>query len=280
MVSKEKSKEELLNNALDLEKNGAYKKAVTAYKKIISKYPTFKPALISLASISFRMNDLDLSLSCYEKIAELGGDYLIWYNIGCIYYKQNKYKKSIIALEKSRRINENFVSSLVIMALSYGRLKNFKAAKMSFNKILAIDPKNELALASLSIIYFEENDYENSLEMVNRILKIDENNKHIRMLKVKNLSKLERFTESAKEMKAISNSDKEYDSFNNYVVSISQDVYTDKYGSIESKIDNLKKKTDESSLPEDFISLSLCCMLKGETNNAIDYLFKARQTTK
>ena len=61
---------------------------------------------------------------------------------------------------------------------------------------------------------------------------------------------------------------------------VSENIYQDKYGKIENKIDKLKEKITDSEKPDDFISLSLCCLLNGNTDEAIDYLFKAKQLSR
>jgi len=53
------------------------------------------------------------------------------------------------------------------------------------------------------------------------------------------------------------------------------ETLTDRFGTIDDKIQSLNEKVfaDSSSL----ISLSLCHLFKGETDAAIDYLFKFKK---
>jgi tetratricopeptide (TPR) repeat protein len=278
MGDEHENQAKLVEQALKYEKQKKYDKAFDKYLKVYSKNTKNKPALIALASLSFRLNRYDDAIMYYEKLAEFSNDYLIWYNLGCIHYKNQNYKEAILILEKSHKINKKFISSLVIMALSYGRLKQYKASKGCFDKVLKIDPNNELTLSSLAVIYFEEKRYEQVLDATEKILVFNPQNHHIRKLKARALSQLDRYEESAKEMKDISSKSKSYQDYTNYVVSLSHDIYTDKYGSIDSKIENLVNKKSEA--PEDFISLSLCCLLKGNSDDAIDYLYKARELAK
>jgi len=78
-----------------------------------------------------------------------------------------------------------------------------------------------------------------------------------------------------KEIKIIKQKADGYRYFDEFIKSIPVDSLTDKYGTIDNKIDLLKNKTSISG--DHLISLSLCHLLKGETDTAIDYLFKFKK---
>ncbi len=280
MDRKEKTKYSLFNAAIKLEYENKLKKAVNAYQNIINTYPRFKPALENIASLYSRLERYNEALSSYKKLSDLGDDYLTFYNIGRIHYKQHNYKDAVLALEKSKGINGKYVVTILLLALCYGRMKNIKAAKICFRDVLKIDNKNEAALNALAILLYEEKDYNGVLNCIEKILIINPKNKDIRKLKVKILSSMDRFPESAEELKIISSQDNAYQLYNKLVSKAPEGLYLDKYGEIDNKIGKLKDKIAKSDKPDDFISLSLCCLLKGDTDEAIDYLFKAKQLTR
>ena len=53
--------------------------------------------------------------------------------------------------------------------------------------------------------------------------------------------------------------------------------FTDKYGTIDDKIETLNERIKEDA--NSLISLSLCHLLKGDTDTAIDYLFKSKKNS-
>ncbi len=261
------------NRAQQYEKDGDLKGALIAYKNIINKYTAFRPAYLNLGSILFQSGMYQEALTCYERALKLEEDHLIFFNIGSIHYRMGNYKKAVINLEKCRKLNNEFPIAVLVMGLCYSRMNNFKAAEKNFNEILVVWPSNRVALTALAIMYYNQGRNEESISFLNTLLKLDENNHRIRELKSAILFKTGDITASAEEKKQVARKAEKYQFFNEYIKTVPVEVLTDRYGSIDEKIDDLQNKKDRHSL----ISLSLCHLFKGDSDAAIDCLYRAKK---
>jgi tetratricopeptide (TPR) repeat protein len=266
--------EERLNKAALLEREGDLASALDEYKSIIDGKVNSREAFFNIGSLYSRMNNLNEALVYYKKALAIKEDYLIHFNIGNIYYKKGEYKKAVLCLNKSRRLNEDFAHSIITMGLCFSRLKNIKAAESCFRKVLSIWPENNISLTALAIMYYETMRYDSALEYFNRLLNNNVKNEKIRMLRANVLYRLNRMTEYSSEIKSIKKNSQEFISYDRFIKSVPAVILTDRYGTIESKIQILEEKTDS---PDSLISLSLCHLFKGDTDTALDYLFEAKR---
>lgn len=267
---------ERFNNALEFERNGEYVLAMKEYGHIISEKNDFREAYLNLGSLYARLEKYSEAMKCYDRAVLLGEDYLVYFNIGSIYYKMGEYKKAIINLDKSRRIDGSFVSTPLVMGLSFSRLKNTKGAEGCFKSVLAVNPDNPVALVALAILYFETGRFESALNIIERILVKDGNNQNVRKLRARVLKSMDRADEYRMEVKEIKNASPRFQLYDRFIQSIPVEVFTDRYGTIDEKLERMEKKARDNSDPEAMISASLCCLFKGDTDRAIDYLFEAR----
>lgn len=214
----------------------------------------------------------DDAVKCFTAASEIKEDYLLFYNIGCLYYKNGDYKKSVINLEKSRRMNPDFFMSSLITGLCYSRLQNIKAARANFINVLMHDPDNRIAATALSILLQNQGKIGESVKILNRLSKSHKDDKRIKKLKTDILFSSGNSRETAEAIKEIKKESESYRSYDDYINSISVDIYNDKYGTMAEKISTLENNKTQKNL----ISLSLCHLLKGDTDSAIDCLMEAR----
>lgn len=263
------------NNAVQYEKLGDYENAQKEYISIITIDPMFRPAYVNLGSLYSRMNHFVESMKCYEAALSLGKDYITFFNIGCILYKMNDYSKALKNLNLSSSLNNTFALSKLVVGLCHSRLNNLADAETNFLDVLKISPDNRVSLTALAIIYYNKKTYDRSLQILNRILYIDANNNKLRELKSNILLIIGRIDESAREIKILKRNSDGYTYFDEFIKSIPVDCLTDKYGTIDNKIEALKNTNKSNG--DNLISLSLCHLFKGDTDTAIDYLFKFKK---
>lgn len=264
---------ERFNYAIQLEKDGDYITALSEYISIIRLDRNFRDVYINLGSLYSRMNRLDEAMKAYKVALKLKEDFITYFNIGCIYYKNGDYKKAVINLEKSRIFNSNFALALQVMGLCYSRMNNIKAAEVNFLNVLEIWPTNRVALTALSIIYYNNSRFDDSLFFLNKLLSFDPENSKLKEIKYNIHYKREEFDSSKQEIKDIKKISDGYRMYDEYIKSVPVEAYSDKYGTLDEKIDFLRSNPDRDNL----ITLSLCHLFKGETDTAIDYLFEARK---
>lgn len=268
--------DERFARAVEYEKTGEYMLALQEYLTLTKEEAPLRQALVNLGSLYSRMGEPENAMSCYTKAVALEEDYLAWFNIGSLHYKRGDWKQSVISLEKSRRLNGAFPLAVLVMGLAYSRMGNVRAAERCFSDVLEAQPGSEVALTALAILCFDNAKYNQALDLVDRLLQIKPENAGIRKLRSKILFSIGRSGESAEMIKSFKDEDPGYRGFDTFVQSVPVEVYDDRFGSIDDKIEKLEKKVSGTEKPEDMIALSLCYLFKGDSDRAIDCLFRAR----
>jgi len=264
-----------LRHARELEKNGDFTGALDTYRGLLCNERSDREIYLNLGGLYVRMGRFDDALLCYDECMKHGEDYLLHYNIGSVYYRKSEFKKSIFHMDKSRNLNGAFMPAALVMGMSYSRLRNIKAAEANFNLVLNTLPYNRTALVSLAALYAATGRFDDSLILLDRVLANNGASRKIHELKSAILMKAGRVEESAEEVKTISRFAEEYRFFDDFIRSIPVEVYTDKYGTLDEKIEILRERSNND--PSNLISLSLCHLFKGDTSTAIDCLFQARK---
>lgn len=262
-------------DAVLLEKAGDYSQAIKEYLYIINNDDKYRNAYLNLGSLFSRMDQLERAMEFYYKALKLGEDSISFFNIGCIFYKWKQYKKAIINLEKSKNINKNFPLAILVMGLCYSRLGHIKAAEKNFIDVLQLSPSNRVALTALAIINYNQDKYDESIGYLNELLRLDSTNTRMKELKTNILFKTGRIDECATEIKSLKKISNGYKYYDEYIKSVPVEAYTDRYGTLDEKIEFLEERAGNDN--DSLISLSLCHFFKGNTDAAIDYLLEARK---
>lgn len=268
---------ERFKQAVQLDRDGHLPQAVEAYTALIKDFGGFREAYCNLGSLYARLERPDDAMEFFERALEHGEDHIVHFNIGAIHYKRKDYKKAIISLNRSKRLNRTFALSSLVMGLCYSRLKNHKAAENCFRDVIGVWPGNLIALTALSILYYQSGRLQGSLKLVDRILVLDIGNTGIRKLRAKILYQLNRTGEYATEIRMIKGTAVEYQLFDEFIGSIPGDAFTDKYGTMDEKMERLREKARDKSDVSSIVSLSLCHLLKGDTDLAVDMLMEAKR---
>lgn len=103
--------------------SGEYKKAETAYNKVLKINQNNTIALFNLGNTFYKLKKYDDAVRIYDKTAALTGDPLLkaqlYYNKGVTLTKKNELEESILAYKQSLRINsaDSFVRENLQRAL-------------------------------------------------------------------------------------------------------------------------------------------------------------------
>jgi len=90
---------------------------------------------------------------------------LIWYR-GLAYFQQNQIEKALIDFKLAYKVNPNHIHTLNNIATCYGILGRMENSKEFYNKVLALYPTYKESRMNLAIIYFNENQYTQSLDVI------------------------------------------------------------------------------------------------------------------
>jgi protein O-GlcNAc transferase len=99
-----------------------------------------------------------------------------------IYILQNKNKLAIKELEELLLSHSNNIDLLLSLANAHAKLRNMVAAEDILKRILSLDPKNSIALYLLSISYFHQRKYPESVDTAILALKINPNLTYMRSI--------------------------------------------------------------------------------------------------
>lgn len=268
---------EAFTRAMTLEKGGDLDGAADIYRSILSRETTHRRSYINLGSLYSRKGELQNAVRCFQKALALAPDYMAHYNLGCVYYKMSQFKKAVIHLEKSRALHGDFINAPLLMGLCYSKLKNMKAAEMNFLEVLRSDPAQRIATTALAILYHNQKRHNDAMELLERLTEKDRGSAAVLEIKSEIFYETGRIDESAREIKSLRKISDGYTYYDTYISAIPVEVFTDKYGTLEDKIETLQGRDDSDS--QNLISLSLCYLLKGDSDKAIDLLFQVKKHT-
>lgn len=276
-MHREEEKKRRFEYCVALEKEGNLDESIREYEALVADLGGAKEIFVNLGALYAKKEKLDDAMRCFESARKYGEDHLVNFNMGSVLYKQGHFRKAIIHFRRSKKLKADFALASLVMGLCYSRLNEKHAAKRCFEEVLKSWHDNLVALTALAIIAFQEGELQNALEYAEKIKSLDPENKEILHLRAKILYRMERFGEYADTMKEIKKASNGFKNFDTFIQSIPVDVYTDRYGQIDQKIESLKEKAMADGSTSNLISLSLCHLFKGETDQALDCLIEARR---
>jgi len=266
---------QIFNRAIALEKSGDYQSALAEYNRIVSDNPGFRPALINLGALYSRMKRHDEAMDYFHRALAISEDYLTWFNIGSMHYRAGDYKQTVIAMTRARRLRADFVLATLVCGLSYSHMRNLRAAEKSFLEVLGVDAANDVALTALVLLYHEHGPQYKALPLIETLLAVRPANQGLLKIRSRILAARGELAPAIEDIKQICEHDAGYTSYNDYIRSVPVSTYTDRYGTLDEKIERLTERADRDGQPEDLLSLSLCHLFRGDTRQAMDCLGKA-----
>jgi tetratricopeptide (TPR) repeat protein len=154
-----------------------YEKAKSLCKEFLNFFPKSYSLRCILAYIYRCLNNYEQAHPYLNEAISLNPNRPAAYFIcGEIYFWQNKYGAAIDDLEQSLEYKAKINNLYIILGNSYlfGRSYYGDAAIKSYNIALKNDPNNYLCLKSCAYSYEQKGDYLNTLELLNKLLNINE----------------------------------------------------------------------------------------------------------
>jgi tetratricopeptide (TPR) repeat protein len=275
----EQEKKSRFERCVALEKEGKLAEAVREYESLIADLGGAKEICVNLGAVHARMGNLEEAMRCFANSLNYGEDYLVNFNMGSVLYKQGQFQKAILYLRRARKMNPDFALAPLVMGLCYSRMNERHAACRCFDDVLKIWPENIVALTALAVMAFQSGEFQKAHEYVQKILELNPDSREIKKLHAKvlyQMGKYDQFADAIKEEKSLSDG---YLNYEKFIQSIPIEIYTDKYGSIDQKIEYLREKAKDDPTASSLVSLSLCHLFNGDTDQAIDCLVEARRRT-
>lgn len=135
---------DIYNDGVEKLKEGNYKAAEKAFKKVFEMEPEMEINIYNLGLSYFYLNKFDLALDFFMKTLELNPkDTDSYYNIGIIHYLRNEKKETLKYLKKSLDLSEKKdEQTLFCMTLVYSELQDYDMSIQSVSKLIELHPSN------------------------------------------------------------------------------------------------------------------------------------------
>ena len=118
--------------------------------------------------------------------------------------QQGKYSNAIEEYLKAYDYNQSNVFTLRELGLLYGKIGNFESSETFYKKVLEIDARDSLTIYNLSVLYYNQEEYDKSLEVLSNIL-LENVTNEVKKMRGFNYYKLKNYNESYKELSSIKN---------------------------------------------------------------------------
>ena len=138
--------------------------------------PNFGEAYLERARVKIRDNDIQGAITDLgEANSRLSGSPLIFFYLAQARYKEGDYE---VALEAAQRANELDITHLPtyqLLGLINAKLGNTQQAIEYLTTYLTYTPQDTTTFFQLGTIYFEDGNYDGTIQIMDRIIKIDRN---------------------------------------------------------------------------------------------------------
>ncbi len=195
--------------ALDLSDAGKYKEAITAYNKLIEKFPTAAPPYVSRGVAYEKDGQMEMALKDYLKATVLDPYYQIAFeNAGIYYFKKSsdkeakeyflkahqlmvtnnssfflgrlsnfegKYANAIEYFDQALAFNSGDYEALFHKAFAQGNLQMYEEGIVTLDKYMELDSKSSDAYYNRSFFKFKLKRDEEALKDIQTAIAIDAN---------------------------------------------------------------------------------------------------------
>ncbi|GBC33886.2 hypothetical protein GLOIN_2v1871094 [Rhizophagus irregularis DAOM 181602=DAOM 197198] len=188
-------------NAIKLNSHASLSSLLPRFSK--KQHPTYQNIIKEIAYIYRCLGNYELACLCLQAAINLEEKKPIaWYIRGEIYFRENNYKNAIDDLNTSINCKAKISNLYIILGNSY----LFEAEKMfqiyydnalkNFNIALQSKPNQCLCLRNCAYIYEKQENYLSTLEMLDKLLSVDENDSLILCYYGEILSKIGRYNDA------------------------------------------------------------------------------------
>lgn len=287
------------------EKAGKFKEALRYYRASARENPGFRPALNNLGVMYSKLHRPDLAVGFFKRALELGEDYIINFNLGTEFFRLEKYKLSEFYLKNSLKLNNRVIKAHILLAYLYEKLHDYKKSEIYFQNSQKLDLKNRTAALGYTVFLMDRGREENALSIVQKYLEVKPEDDQFHKLLAGLLLKLRKTDESQRVYSELAKTSEEYTSFTEHLQDLRKEKnkeYNRMFEGIDDKIQNrikrLKRKIEKrkklaanntgevkaTESPDemkqdlkDMVDISFLHLFNGDTEKALNFLFKARK---
>jgi predicted TPR repeat methyltransferase len=138
--------------AVALTHEDQYEAAVDAYKETLKRDAKHTEALHNLAALYVVKREPDLALTCYLRLLLLEPDIDVYYNLGVIYFYQDKHTDAINYFLEALKLDPKHFNSHLNLGACYIKTENLEKAAQHYQQALELKPDDPEIVYILSAI--------------------------------------------------------------------------------------------------------------------------------
>lgn len=167
----------MANIGVVYEKQGKTTDAIAEYQKAMKEDPKQQDAFFSLGMLYERMGRLDDALQMYLAVAKISPGFAgVYNNLGSIYVQKGDLKSAETAYKKGISINPYYSDAHFNLGYVEEKLGNLDVAAKEYETTLQLEGDKVATLTPLAGIYAQQNKTQQTIDVLQRILKLDPQN--------------------------------------------------------------------------------------------------------
>ena len=152
------------------------KKSKSLFEQALLECPDFAPAHYNLGIIYLNSGDLVGAESSLVKTVELRGTAVDFTALADVQSKLDKRADAVNSLNKALEKNAQYVPALLLKAVFEFEAKNYESTKSLLEKAFESDPKEPAVLSDLGFTYYQLKDFKAAREAFQKLLKLQVDN--------------------------------------------------------------------------------------------------------
>ncbi len=148
---------------------GHYTAALERVQREMEKNPKDPQSSILIARIYVAQNNVPQAVASLQKVIELHPDFLQGsFALAEVYTDSGQDQKALDTMHGLLAKHPDQIGSWMLLGMIEDKLKDYKAARDAYEKVLALDPKKSVALNNLAYIYSEHDELDKGYELARR----------------------------------------------------------------------------------------------------------------
>jgi Flp pilus assembly protein TadD len=169
--------ETVMNQGMELLRNGAHSQAIAAFRKVMRKDPMNFEAQHNIAFCYLQMGRYNEAVKAFRRAIEINGKSAeSWSNLAFAYEQLGNSKKAIDALYASVNLDPSNVTARLNLATMYVNENQHKSAINQFRQIIQMDRENVEAYNNLAKCLMNTGDHKGAAQALREAIAVEPGN--------------------------------------------------------------------------------------------------------
>lgn len=259
-------RDSLYHQALERERAAKYREALLLYERSLKIDPEFSEAWLNSGALFSRLKNRDKAIYCFTKVLSLGEDPRGRYNLALEHYKAERYEEALEVLDENS--GPRSLSISLLYAYCYGKTGRYSRSESILQGIMKDDPGNKAACIALVLLYGKMGERTECMRYQKVLAKLDPHNPLLEREEIIFQREEDETTSQILDFRKRAQS-----TFFEMTQSLEAPQQRMLLQDIEQKSRQIASRKEKSK--RDYFDLSLLSMLRGEGEEAMDFLLSA-----